>query len=98
MGAPRWFLGRGTPLLETKLLDPLSFVTEISLGFVAFAIGAELSMRSLRSLGRGVISIILAESFGAFAAVALAVYLLTRSWPVTVLFGAVAHRPATARP
>jgi len=86
----------GMRLLETELLDHLSFITEISLGFVAFAIGAELSMRSLRSLGRGIISIILAESFGAFAAVALAVYLLTRSWPVAVLFGAVAPASAPA--
>lgn len=63
----------GMGLTDNKLLDHLSSVTEISLGFVAFAIGAELSMRSLRRLGRGIISIILAESFGPFVTVALGV-------------------------
>jgi len=83
-------------LFRTDLLDRLSFVTEISLGFVAFAIGTELSMRSLRSLGRGIVSIILAESFGAFLAVTVAVYLVTHSWPVAVLFGSVAPASAPA--
>jgi Kef-type K+ transport system membrane component KefB len=77
-------------------LDKLGFITQMSLGFVAFSIGAELSMASLRQLGGGIISIILAESFGAFFAVALLLYALTRSWPLALLFGAVAPASAPA--
>jgi Kef-type K+ transport system membrane component KefB len=77
-------------------LHALSFITEIALGFVAFAIGAELSLRSLRQLGRGIVSVILVESFAAFFLVMLTVYALTRSWPMALLFGAVAPASAPA--
>lgn len=77
-------------------LASLSFITEIALGFVAFSIGAELSMSSLRQLGGGIVAIILAESFGAFLVVASAVYLLTRSLPLALLFGAIAPASAPA--
>jgi len=77
-------------------LHALSFITEIALGFVAFAIGAELSLRSLRQLGRGIVAVILAESFAAFFLVMLTVYALTRSWPMALLFGAVAPASAPA--
>ena len=77
-------------------LTRFSFITEIALGFVAFTIGAELSMRSLRKMGSGVISIILVESFGAFLVVMAVVYALTRNWPLALLFGAVAPASAPA--
>jgi Kef-type K+ transport system membrane component KefB len=77
-------------------LASLTFITEIALGFVAFSIGSELSMRSLRELGGGVAAIILAESFGAFLLVMTVVFLITRSWPVALLFGAVAPASAPA--
>jgi Kef-type K+ transport system membrane component KefB len=81
---------------EETNLQTLSFLTEIALGFVAFSIGAELSMTSLRQLGGGIVAIILAESFGAFAIVTAVVFLLTRSWPLALLFGAVAPASAPA--
>lgn len=77
-------------------LESLTFITELALGFVAFGIGAELSMRSLKELGGGIVSIILAESFGAFLVVMLIVFALTRSWPLALLFGAVAPASAPA--
>ncbi len=77
-------------------LASLSFITEMALGFVAFSIGSELSMRSLKEIGGGVAAIILAESFGAFLIVATVVFLITRSWPVALLFGAVAPASAPA--
>lgn len=83
-------------LFEESGLEDLSFITEISLGFVAFSIGSELSLSSLRSLGRGIVSIILAESFLAFAAVVAGVYLLTRDLPLAIIFGSVAPASAPA--
>ncbi len=77
-------------------LEALSFITELALGFVAFSIGAELNVRALRHLGKGIISVILVESFAAFFVVTLVVYLITRSWPVALLFGAVAPASAPA--
>jgi len=77
-------------------IGAFSFITEIALGFVAFTIGAELSLRSLRQLGGGIISIILAESFMAFFVVTLVMYFITRSWPLALLFGAVAPASAPA--
>ncbi|UCG59697.1 MAG: cation:proton antiporter [Phycisphaerales bacterium] len=83
-------------LFEESTLGDLSFITEVSLGFVAFSIGSELSLSSLRSLGPGIASIILVESFLAFAVVLAAVYLLTRDLPLAIVFGSVAPASAPA--
>lgn len=77
-------------------LDTLSFITELALGFVAFSIGAELNLRALRHLGKGIVSVIIAESLAAFFIVAAVVYLITRSWTAALLFGAVAPASAPA--
>lgn len=77
-------------------LEHFDFITEIALGFVALTIGAELNIGSLRQLGKGIVSIILAESFTAFAVVTVVVYAVTRSWPMALLFGAVAPASAPA--
>ncbi len=78
---------------ETSLRN-LDFVTNISLGFVAVSIGAELRMKSLMKLGTGIVGIILGSSFLAFALVLGGVYLVTRDWPMALVFAAMA--PATA--
>ena len=77
-------------------MERLSFITEIALGFVAFSIGSELNLSKLKRLGGGIISIILAESFGAFIVVALAVYVLTRDLPLALIFGSMAPASAPA--
>jgi Kef-type K+ transport system membrane component KefB len=77
-------------------LESLTFITEIALGFVAFSIGSELNLRALRHLGKGIASVILAESFAAFLVVAAVVFVVTRSWPAALLFGAVAPASAPA--
>ena len=83
-------------LISEAEMERLSFITEISLGFVAFSIGAELSLSALRRLGVGIVSIIFAESFGAFLVVTAAIYLLTRDLPLAVIFGAMAPASAPA--
>ena len=83
-------------LLNEPAIDRLSFITEIALGFVAFRIGAELSLSTLKRLGPGIISIIFAESFAAFAVVTAAVYLLTHDLPMALIFGAMAPASAPA--
>ncbi len=83
-------------LIDQSMIENLSFLTQIALGFVAFTIGSELSLSSLKRLGSGIISIIFAESFGAFFLVVGGVYLLTRDLPLSILFGSVAPASAPA--
>jgi len=86
----------GLEVLGEPTLKDLTFVTEISLGFVAFAIGSELNVRSLGRKGFGIISIIFAESFGAFFMVLAGVYLLTGDLALSLIFAAVAPASAPA--
>ena len=74
----------------------VSFVTQIALGFVAFTIGSELSVRSMRRLGSGITAIILCESLAAFALVFLAIYLVTGDLALSLIFGAMAPASAPA--
>lgn len=83
-------------VIRDGIQEKLSFVTEIALGFVAFSIGLELSLASLKRLGSGIVSIIFAESLVAFFVVTGAVYLLTRDWPMALIFGALAPASAPA--
>ena len=83
-------------LFDEPSMERLSFITEIALGFVAFSIGSELNLSKLKRLGSGIISIILAESFGAFFVVVLAVYALTRALPLALIFGSMAPASAPA--
>ena len=83
-------------LLSEPTIEHLSFITEIALGFVAFSIGAELSVSTLKRLGPGIISIIFIESFAAFFIVTGLVYLWTRDLPLSLIFGAMAPASAPA--
>jgi Kef-type K+ transport system membrane component KefB len=81
-------------IFEQDVIQQLSFVSEIGLGFVAFTIGSELSLAALKRMGPAIVSIILAESLTAFLLVVLAMYAITRDLPLSIIFGAMA--PATA--
>ncbi|MDY6971384.1 MAG: cation:proton antiporter [Thermodesulfobacteriota bacterium] len=83
-------------ILDVPMLEGLSFLTEMALGFVAVNIGLELSISSLKRLGTGIVSIILAESFMAFLVVFSAIYLLTRNLPLSIILGAIAPASAPA--
>ncbi|MDH4239542.1 MAG: cation:proton antiporter [Phycisphaerae bacterium] len=83
-------------LFDDSSMERLSFITQIALGFVAFSIGSELNLSSLKRLGTGIISIIFAESFGAFFIVVIALYLLTRDLPMSLIFGSMAPASAPA--
>ena len=74
----------------------LAFVTEIALGFVAFSIGSELRLATLKRMGYGIITIIITESFAAFIIVTLAIYLLSRDLAMALIFGAMAPASAPA--
>ncbi len=83
-------------ILSEETQANLSFITDIALGFVALSIGLELHFSELKRQGRGIILVILTESFGAFILVFCAVFLLTRSIPLALIFGAIAPASAPA--
>jgi len=83
-------------LLTEQSTEEMSFITNIALGLVAFSIGSELSMASLKHLGWGIISIILSESLIAFGVVTAVIFALTRDLPMSLVFGAMAPASAPA--
>jgi Kef-type K+ transport system membrane component KefB len=83
-------------VLGEESLEHLKFITEMSLGFVAFAIGSELNLKSLGKQGSGIISIILCESFGAFLVVFVGIYAITGDLPLALMFAAIAPASAPA--
>ena len=83
-------------VLNHDTMDSMSFITDVALGFVAFSIGAELSLKALRRLGYGIIVIIVTESFLAFGIVTAAIYFIWHDLPMALLFGAMAPASAPA--
>ena len=83
-------------ILSADILKTLSFLNEITLGFVAISIGLELNIGSLKSLGRSIIYIIFSESFVAFLFVFAAIYYLTGDMAMSLIFGALAPASAPA--
>ena len=75
-------------------LQELAFITDIALGFVAFSIGNELKLTTLKSLGKSIGTIIVLESFSALILVTGLVYLVTGDLVTALIFGSLA--PATA--
>ncbi len=83
-------------LIDPERLEYLSFVVDVGLGIVAFSIGTELDFTSLKRLGFGIVTVIFAESFGAFLVVFLSVYLFSHDLVLSVLFAAIAPASAPA--
>lgn len=83
-------------VLSEAQLHHLGFITSLSLGCIAFIIGSELQLTSLKKLGRGIVVIILAESLMAFILVTAGIFLLTKNLSLALLFGAMAPASAPA--
>lgn len=83
-------------LVSHEMLDSTEFVSQLTLGFVAFSIGSELRIAALRRLGPSIITIILSESLIAFGMTVLAVYALTKDLAMALIFGSMAPASAPA--
>lgn len=91
------FLGSsGLNIFSDHTLERLSFISEITLAFVAFSIGSELKLSALKRMGSGIIAMILAESFLAFFLVAVVIFVVTRDLPMALILGAMAPASAPA--
>ncbi|MFH1428429.1 MAG: cation:proton antiporter, partial [Candidatus Margulisiibacteriota bacterium] len=53
-------------IFNSTILDQVSVISDIALGFIAFIIGGELKWNQLRRLGKSVFYIVICEAFGAF--------------------------------
>lgn len=82
--------------LYTFMLSDFSYVTQIALAFIAFTIGSELSIKTIRRLGKSIVYIVLFEALGAFTVVTLAIYLVGKPLYMALLFGAIASATAPA--
>jgi len=83
-------------LLTAESLEVLGFISEMTLGLIGVIIGLEITFGTLARLGKGIISIILLESFAAFILVCVGVYLLTHNLPLSLLLGSLAPASAPA--
>ncbi|MCD6583328.1 MAG: cation:proton antiporter [Candidatus Omnitrophica bacterium] len=83
-------------IFNLNLLNNLGVFNDIALALVAFVIGSELHLSTLKKMGRSIITIIFSESFGAFLLVGLGVYLLTGKLYIALIFGAMAPASAPA--
>jgi Kef-type K+ transport system membrane component KefB/predicted transcriptional regulator len=77
-------------------LEGLKVFTNFALSLVAFIIGSEMKLDTLKEMGKGIGVIILSESFGAFLLVAAGIYLLTHKLYLALIFGAIAPASAPA--
>lgn len=82
-------------LFPETTLENLTFITNLSLGCIAFIIGSELKISSLRRMGTGIVILIITECLMAFLLVTAAVYLVSHNLALALLFGGLA--PASAR-
>lgn len=82
--------------MYTFVLANLDYITNIALAFIAFTIGSELSIKTIRRLGKSIFSIAIMESVSAFIVVTAAVYLIGRPLYMALLFGSVASATAPA--
>lgn len=83
-------------VVPLPLVHELGFISEIALALIGFDIGSHLHFGDLRRLGRSILAVLLCEGLGSFLLVASGVYLLTRSLPISLIFGALASATAPA--
>lgn len=91
-------------LLTKEIVEIFSIIVTIALGFIAFSIGGEFKIKSLKKLGKGVFTITFAQSFAAMILVdiaLLAVFFIMKTYneqnlALTLVLGAIATATAPA--
>ncbi|GAB4472512.1 MAG: hypothetical protein Kow00124_10630 [Anaerolineae bacterium] len=77
-------------LIPNELNVDLSFVSEMALGLIGFDMGGHLRFSKLRKMGGSILLIVILEALGAFLLVGGALYLITGSVYLALVFGALA--------
>lgn len=83
-------------LVPQAALDKLNIITTIALGFIAFSIGGEFKLSSIRSIGKNVIIITLFQSIMAATLVDIVLCLCGFNVSESIILGAIATATAPA--
>ena len=90
-------------VISEEMVHSFGIMVDIALGFIAFSIGSEFKLSSIKKLGKGIIVITLFQSLAAliFVDVALSIYSLIsgnfqENLPIILTLGAVATATAPA--
>ena len=83
-------------LVPQAALDKLNIITTIALGFIAFSIGGEFKLSSIRSIGKNVIIITLFQSVMAAALVDIVLCACGFNVSESIILGAIATATAPA--
>lgn len=76
-------------LISAETLDNVHLINDIALGLILFAIGGEIELHHLRSMGLKVLWITLAESAGAFILVGTLALVISGDWGLAILLGSI---------
>lgn len=83
-------------LYNSDNLDALAIITNVALGFIAFSIGGEFKLSSLKALGAKIFIITVFEAVGASVLVITALVLLKFPITLSLVLGAIASATAPA--
>jgi len=86
----------GLHWLSSDNLAAIEILGEVTLGLILFSIGSAFDLRRLRERGPALLALSAVEALLASTCVGAATYLLTGSWPVALLLGAIAAETAAA--
>ena len=87
------FLG----IIPREAVSSFNIISEAALGFIAYSIGGELSIKHLRRMGSSILVITLAESLGAVLVVIAAMALIFKQpLPFSFMIGSIAAATAPA--
>ncbi len=83
-------------VFHEEFVEGMNIFASFTLSLVAFIIGSEMKLSTLKEMGTGIGVITLLESFGAFLLVTAGVYFLTGKLYFALVFGAMAPASAPA--
>lgn len=83
-------------IFSEEVLRNTEIISSIALGFIAFSIGSEMSLETLKKLGSSVIWISVLEASAAFVLVSIAMYIMIGNFSIALILGAVASATAPA--
>lgn len=78
------------------IINNFEYITQIALGFIAFTIGSELSLKLFKKLGKSITFIVLIQGLGAFILVFGGVLLIGYEMYLALILGAIASATAPA--
>ena len=82
-------IGPGLHLMGEAQAGATDLISAVALGFIGFAMGAELRLDVFRRLGKSILWITWLQCLGAFVMVSLGVFLLTRDVALALIIGTV---------